>query len=345
MQHSFFATASLAGLLLTASPANAAGTRPPPASYDVQRGDTATAIAHRFGCSVDALLTRNALRDGDLLHVGQRLELPKAGRAPSKAATKAERSVRVKPGDTLGRLARKHHTSVEALVARNRLGGDVIHPGQQLVLPTSAPAAIREVVGQSVGRPSQGRLRDAARLPHDPGYYRRRLERTYAAQHVIDHVRRAITSVRKTHRGLHRLAIGDLSKKKGGPVSGHASHQSGRDVDLGLYFKAAPKGYPKEFIKASDGPLHAGANWSLIEALHRASKTSSGPRKIFLDYAVQRTLYKEARRRGVAKSTLKKIFQYPDGRWAKERLVQHVPHHADHIHVRFGCPKDDDDCG
>jgi murein endopeptidase len=41
---------------------------------------------------------------------------------------------------------------------------------------------------------------------------------------------------------------------------------------------------------------------------------------------------------------LKKIFQYPDGRWAQDRLVQHVPKHDDHIHVRFECPPKDEKC-
>lgn len=304
-------------------------------------------IARRFGCSLGALLRRNELKKDDVLYVGQRLELPK-GASPEQLqpakTSKTSSTVVVRPGDTLGRIARKHDTTVQALLARNRLEHDVIHPGQRLRVEDPSPAKVVEVVGQSIGSPGRGRLEDGARLPHDPGYYRRRLERTYAARHVVDHVRRAIARVRKDHPGLHRLAIGDLSSRRGGPISGHASHQSGRDVDLGLYFDKTPSGYPKEFVEASEGTLHAAATWALVNALVRASKTSSGPRKIFLGYSVQRTLYKEARRQGVTKSTLRTIFQYPDGRWAKGRLVQHVPHHDDHIHVRFGCPKGDDGC-
>ena len=81
-----------------------------------------------------------------------------------------------------------------------------------------------------------------------------------------------------------------------------------------------------------------------MEALYEASKKPGGPELVFLDYDVQGALYKEARKRGMGRSTLKKIFQYPDGKWAQDRLVQHVPKHDDHIHVRFKCPPKDERC-
>ena len=59
---------------------------------------------------------------------------------------------------------------------------------------------------------------------------------------------RAIAQVRARVRGLHDVAIGDLSAKKGGPLPPHKSHQSGQDVDLGFWFTNQPKTGPQGFI-------------------------------------------------------------------------------------------------
>ncbi|MBN1445421.1 MAG: LysM peptidoglycan-binding domain-containing protein [Candidatus Omnitrophica bacterium] len=41
----------------------------------------------------------------------------------------------VKSGDSLGALAEKFNTTVDALKKANKLKDDVIHPGQKLILP------------------------------------------------------------------------------------------------------------------------------------------------------------------------------------------------------------------
>jgi murein endopeptidase len=161
---------------------------------------------------------------------------------------------------------------------------------------------------------------------------------------VIDYVQLAIERVNARFPKLHRLAIGDLSGERGGPISGHASHQSGRDVDLGLYFQHAPADYPKAFVHVRKGKLHVGATWALVEALFSMRGQPGGPWRIFLDYDIQRALYQHARKQGVSKAQLSKIFQYPNGASTRDRFVQHVAHHADHLHVRFGCPPHDRTC-
>ncbi len=56
------------------------GTKPPPGGactwYVVQRGDTLTKIAARYGTSVQAVVQRNGLRNANLIYVGQRLCIP-----------------------------------------------------------------------------------------------------------------------------------------------------------------------------------------------------------------------------------------------------------------------------
>lgn len=330
------AGAALAALVLAPGPVQAGSS----ARYTVVAGDSLWSIARDHGCRVEELRRANELGEGPLL-VGTRLKIPRCTGKPKADA----RTHVVKPGDTLSEIAVRYQTTVSDLRALNELDGDVIVPGQRLALGTgSSEITIRVVAGQSRGRPQRGSLVSGVKLPHSSQYFRRRPDWVWGAQHVVDHVRKAIDTVNRKHRGVHRLAIGDISSQSGGVLPGHGSHQSGRDVDLGLYFRTVPDGYPEEFVRAKDGKLDAAATWTLVHALVKASKTSSGPERIFLDYKVQGQLYEAARKAGHSRAALKKVFQYPDGRWAKERLVQHEPKHDDHLHVRFKCPPRDDGC-
>jgi LysM repeat protein len=314
------------------------------AEHRVSRGETLWGIARSSGCTVDALRKANDMKHDDPLVVGTRLRLPPCASKQTSRATAGIVKHTVRAGDTLSHIARRYDTTVADLEARNDLDGHTIVPGQELVVKGREPLPLRVVAGQSVGRPGRGKLVDGVQLPHDPAYYRRRPHWAYGAQHVIDHTRRAIATVRDAFPSVHRLAIGDISTPSGGTIPGHKSHQSGRDIDIGLYFEKTPDGYPEEFVPARTGKLHLGATWALVQALWKASKQQGGPQVLFLDYDVQGTLYEHARKQGVSKKVLRQIFQYPNGRWAKERFVKHEPKHDDHIHVRYACPPKDRAC-
>jgi LysM repeat protein len=314
------------------------------AEHVVTPGETLWAIAKSSGCSVNELRKVNDMKRDEPLVVGARLQVPVCASRSSGAAATGLVRVQVRPGDTLSHLAKRHDTTVADLKARNQLEGDVIVAGQELLVAGREPLPLRVVTGQSVGRTGRGKLVDGVQLPRDPAYYRRRPHWAYGAQHVIDHTRRAIASVRDAFPSVHRLAIGDISTPAGGSIPGHKSHQSGRDIDIGLYFERTPEGYPEEFIPAAAGKLHLGATWALVQALWNASKLAGGPQVLFLDYDLQGKLYQHARKKGVSKKALREIFQYPDGRWAKERFVKHEPKHDDHIHVRYSCPPKDRTC-
>ncbi len=310
------------------------------AEHVVRKGDTLWALARAQGCTVEQVRKANGLKPGEL-RVGMRLRMPSCKPVPARTHV-------VSRGDTLSGIAARYRVSVEALRQHNRLESDVIRVGQTLKVPLGSAAVvpkIRWVKGQSVGSPQRGKLVEPERLPQSKKYYRRRLPRTYAAAHVIDQVTAAIDAVSAEHPKTSRLAIGDLSDADGGRLSGHNSHQSGRDVDLGLYFIGRPDGYPKEFVAASKGKLDVAAMWTLIDTLHQQSKKPGGPTKIFLDYRIQKQIYQYARKHEkVSAARLKKIFSYPDGHWAKGRLVQHIRNHHDHVHVRYGCPPKDKRC-
>lgn len=313
--------------------------------HTVEKGDTLWGLSKRTGCSIEQLRRANSGKES--LRIGARLQMPWCG-ATTPPKPKGTQAYVVRPGDTLSEIAKKQRTTLERIRKLNELGGrSMIVVGQTLTLPGAAPmkpVKVRVVKGQSVGKPHRGRLRNGVQLPRDPAYYRRRPSKAYGAQHAVDHTRAAILAVKHKVPGARRVAIGDLSSKRGGPISGHRSHQSGRDVDIGLYFKRDPSGYPKEFAHASSGRLDLAANWALIESLAAASAKAGGPEYIFLDYRVQSRLYKYALDKGVSKKKLARIFQYPHGRRKREGLVRHESNHADHVHVRYRCPASDAKC-
>jgi LysM repeat protein len=311
--------------------------------YTVTSGDSLWTIAQAHGCRVDELRRANSIDPGDPLLAGTRLVVPACKGTPGVRPVGKQHEVA--SGETLSSIAMRYGTSIEDLRALNGLQGDVIHPGQRLAVTGGAvKPTIRLIAGQSIGRPQRGSLTNGVQLPRSAQYYRRRPEWAYGTQHVVDHTLSVIAEVNRAHPKVHRLAIGDISSPKGGTLPGHGSHQSGRDIDLGLYYLATPAKYPDEFASVDHAKLDAAATWTLVKALWEASRLPGGPELVFLDYDVQGALYKHARKLGVSKSTLKKIFQYPDGKWAQGRLVQHVAKHDDHIHVRFECPPRDEKC-
>lgn len=74
------------------------------------------------------------------------------------AAASRWQTVTVRPGDTIWQLAVDHHTTPEALVEKNRLprGGDLIHVGQKLLVPSSggASSGAKRPAKAPAGKPS-----------------------------------------------------------------------------------------------------------------------------------------------------------------------------------------------
>ena len=205
--------------------------------------------------------------------------------------------------------------------------------------------ALRELaIGQSIGAPWQGRLQHPAQLPPGEGYVIRHPSRSFGTQTTVDLVERAIGETLEAFPDEHVLAIGDISAEPGGTISQHRSHQSGRDIDVGLFYNEQPAGYPESFIHADEDNLDCAATFKLLESFLATANEDGGVQMIFLDFDVQGILYAWALDHGVSESRLARIFQYPHGRGSSAGIVRHVPNHDNHMHVRFQCPADDTAC-
>ncbi|MCB9593268.1 MAG: LysM peptidoglycan-binding domain-containing protein [Sandaracinaceae bacterium] len=99
-------------------------------SYVVRSGDTLARIARRFHVSVETLQRANRLR-GTNVRQGATLTIP----ATARWARDHGRSYTVREGDTLTRIARRYHVTVDAIRTANRMRGHALRPGDSLRIP------------------------------------------------------------------------------------------------------------------------------------------------------------------------------------------------------------------
>jgi peptidoglycan-N-acetylglucosamine deacetylase len=104
-------------------------------THTVQPGDTLAKISARYNVSWSAIATTNKITNPNLIYVGQVLTIPPAGITVTPPA--ASFNYTIKYGDTLGTLAIRYNTTVEAILAANRWYNrrTRIFPGDVFVIP------------------------------------------------------------------------------------------------------------------------------------------------------------------------------------------------------------------
>ncbi len=296
--------------------------------YEVKGGDTLSGIAARHGCTVSDLVEWNGGLDPDRIYAGQKLRL--ADPIPLGEHT-------IAAGETLTAIARLHHVSLAELLAWNPgIAQNRIRGGQVIKVASRRPQSLSE----SVGLPYAGSLKNAVRLPKHRAWVVRDAVRAFGTDETIRYLGAAFDALQAKHPGNFRVEIHDLSFEHGGPISDHASHQSGRDVDLALITTRCSSGAACDFRRVSPGQLDAGRQWTLLYHWLRREQVEA----ILVDYSLQAVLYKEAKLRGATPEELNRWFQYPRGRSHPGGTIRHYPNHADHLHVRFGCHRSDPEC-
>ncbi len=117
-------------------------------AYTVRQGDTVSHIATRAGVTVQAIARANSLADASRIRVGQQLVIPSSATAPAPTAAAPAPAAgpgathTVVAGDTVSALAKRHGTTVAAIVSANNLDSRaLIRIGQTLSIPGSAAAA------------------------------------------------------------------------------------------------------------------------------------------------------------------------------------------------------------
>jgi penicillin-insensitive murein endopeptidase len=197
---------------------------------------------------------------------------------------------------------------------------------------------------ESVGSPNEGHLEGGARLDLTRPYFRvvpsyESGDVRWALPVMNAMIDRAARTVAKRFPGAV-LDVGDLSKKGGGDLLRHHSHESGRDADLGFY---AVDGKGKQlhahgFIKF-EGPavspttpgahFDAPRNWLFVEQL--LTDPAARVSHIFIAEPLRQHLLAYARAHGASRALLDRaavVMMQP---------TTSLPH-DDHMHVRISCP-------
>lgn len=210
-------------------------------------------------------------------------------------------------------------------------------------------AHVREPLGRSTGTPTEGHLVDGVRLEEGAAL---RIAPVYASGDVRYGTRPLVHLVdRASKRVRHQfpdavLSVGHLSKRGGGELDRHASHESGRDADLGFYVSsvAGKPLYAPAFVaftgdgKAKSWPgahFDDAKNWALVEAL--LTDSEAHVTHIFVAQPLRERLLAYAQRMGVRENVRVR---------ASETMAQPkgaLPH-DDHFHVRIACPKNAEGC-
>ncbi len=112
----------------------------PNGQYRVAPGDTLGKIAARFGSSVAQLQAWNGL-SSSRIHVGDLLKVPGPQPAATVSTPAPGGQYRIRNGDSLGSIARRHGVTIADLQRWNGLRGNVIRAGE--MLHVSQPSAAR----------------------------------------------------------------------------------------------------------------------------------------------------------------------------------------------------------
>jgi penicillin-insensitive murein endopeptidase len=205
----------------------------------------------------------------------------------------------------------------------------------------SLPAALRR--SRSLGYPWQGSLSRGVKLA--PGAHLRfvpeyeKTEHFYGTWQLVQLLARAAQHVAQRLPGA-RLSVGELSAQNGGNLGGHASHESGRDVDLGFYMlDAGGKPYDAFAFANFDARGRAqkpnlglrfdvARNWELIARL--VTDGDARVQYVFVAQGLRDLLLQEAKRQNAP--------QVVRDRAARVLVPPHERHpHGNHFHVRVYC--------
>ena len=185
-----------------------------------------------------------------------------------------------------------------------------------------------ESVGpMSVGSTNAGALVNGVQMPRGPRWELIDPAHAWGTQETVDALSRAIDKVHEQYPDAGPMQIGHLSARRGGPLSPHISHQSGRDVDVS-YFYTVPERW---FAMANADNLDRAKSWAFVRAL----LTETDVELILIDHSLQKLLREYAVSAGEDSGWIDEVF---DGTSSRRALILHAKGHGTHIHVRFFNP-------
>lgn len=239
----------------------------------------------------------------------------------------------------------RHHTTVAQIAPKWGVPAAVImalnpgltlestlEPGQKLLADARLPSGPEPY---SRGKTNRGRISNARPMPEGEGYF---LRTAHPNSWGTDNTVRALMTMFAAYHEKYpegpEVNMGDISRRRGGRLRPHKSHQAGRDVDFGFVHTIKNESkHPESFIRADDTNLDIEKTWFLIESLIRTGEV----KVIYVDIRVQKMLYQYAAPK-LTPEQREVLFSVPRRETSSAAIFQHWPGHRNHFHVRFRCP-------
>lgn len=213
-------------------------------------------------------------------------------------------------------------------------------------LGRTARVAIRTPAAESVGSPTDGRLHGGAELaPSRALQLKNPSGPRWGLPRLVALLERAAERVAQRFGGSV-LVVGDLSRRQGGELGGHKSHESGRDADVAFFFVdakghrvAAAEFHPvdESGVATDDRSLYLddARNWALIQAW--VTDPAARVEHVFVADHLRERLLRYARNKGAYLPVLHRAAQVL-------KQPSRGLSHDDHFHVRIACPLGQQSC-
>ncbi len=300
-------------IVLQAAPAQAKWYR---CKHEVLPGESLNIIAKRYHVTVKRIMGANRLKSR-WIRPGQKLRI--SSRHPCR--TRSRVRYRVRRGDSFRKISKRFKVSLRMLRRLNPRAKRYLRHGTQIWI-------LKE------GRPDGGIL-GMHQLRSGAGYIVRNQRVAWGTYLTVTQLVDIFAAHFDKYPKAQSLRVDDLSRQGGGRLPPHASHRTGRDVDVRypLTFKT------RAYVKANAKTLDVPRTWDLMHAFIQTGDLVY----IFVDYRLQKLLYEHAVKLKVPEDKLKKFFQYPRARRTALGIIRHEPGHATHMHIRFRRSTPDDE--
>jgi penicillin-insensitive murein endopeptidase len=186
----------------------------------------------------------------------------------------------------------------------------------------------RALGSASLGRPNAGALFNGVPMPEDTAWTLVDPRHAFGTQETVDSLSLALRAVYERFPGTAPVPIGHLSARDGGHLRPHRSHQSGRDVDLGFYFRDGAKSW---YARATPDTLDLERTVFFLCTLLERTEIEM----VLVDQSLHEPLRTYAESHGVDETQIDALFR-PHG--GVPPIVRHAPGHATHLHLRFRSP-------
>lgn len=185
---------------------------------------------------------------------------------------------------------------------------------------------------QSIGSPNKGKLKNGMPLPEGEAWRLRPVRRrAYGTEITVSSLVQAFEAYGQQFPDGPKIRVGEIAKRTGGRVSPHASHRSGRDVDIGYVFNGSDNG-EDAWRYMNERNFDAEKNWYLIQEILNSGQVQT----IYVSKKLQKLLHREAAKT-LPEAELAALFEYPRTEQSPTAVIQHWKGHHNHMHVRFQC--------